>query len=127
MTNLNNQAVFQVLSEDQLAAIREREQKAEKGPWEPINGDRIAIRVRPGHVLFEARSSDSPHTYGTPYLGGMRTDEDIDFIAHSRQDVPALLSHIDAQAEQIAALKEKIIVLEGAYKSAKENERWMSF
>ena len=83
-----------VLSAARLAEIREREAAATKGPWragvvdkdrvfvpydgalEGPNGERVILRMN-AHFPFEA---------------------DAAFVAHAREDVPALLAHLDALA-----------------------------
>jgi predicted amidohydrolase YtcJ len=58
------------MTAEQLQAIRERADKATPGPWDIIlNGHNIKVE---------------------------RTPANIDFIAHARTDIPALLAALDA-------------------------------
>jgi len=74
------------MTKDRLATIREREEKASKGPWKKELGfcgaERIPFLVRPGFdgVQFGRRPND---------------DNDMEFAAHARQDVPDLLDEVE--------------------------------
>ena len=78
-----------------LAAIRERVEKATPGPWREdgpwwhdndeatvvitVDVDRAAVCIQPP---LHARR-------------GLASDADMEFIAHAREDIPALLAEID--------------------------------
>ena len=74
------------LSEQQLAEIRAREAAATKGPWRTEDDTKDLNRW----VLSE----DSTLAIGFGYVGN-RTQDDAAFIAHARQDVPALLAEVE--------------------------------
>lgn len=92
-----------MLSPSHLQAIREREQAATKGPWlsscrrspEPIQWDISALRIgNMGEVLF--RLVEGTET---------KNAHDLFFISQARTDIPALLAHLDEQAEEIGKLR----------------------
>ena len=64
------------MTKEELAEIRERINKATPGPWEQ-NQSNVAVK---GYTLF--------FTY-------MANRRDAVFIAHARQDVPALLDEVE--------------------------------
>lgn len=98
-----------LLTNDELAAIAEREAKATKGPWVNCDGKR-----KPGKSIFlHATACEEEDIYGGPSRYGPHRDYvcnclesspinneqallNTDFIAHARTDIPALLRHIAA-------------------------------
>lgn len=80
-----------------LQAIEARANAASPGPWEwwtsnswrRLKGDR-------GHVVepFTSRGDGHPNL--------VVSDEDMEFIAHARQDIPDLLDELRAAAQQAA-------------------------
>lgn len=70
-----------------IAAIRERAEAATGGPWRWPNRKHLLGK---GHRLnVPADSVLDTTTFGAP------AREDRDFIAHARQDIPALLAHVE--------------------------------
>lgn len=80
------------MTETELDAIRARCNTATPGPWEVINGSEFII-------------VDSDGTVACTYKGGQ--SDNGKFIAAARQDIPALLEHIDRLTrERDAAIKD---------------------
>lgn len=74
------------LTNEELAQIRERVEKATKGPWETsTSGD--GIKAGKYHIGVISK----PHYF--PY--GLGTKEDATFIAHAREDIPKLLAEVE--------------------------------
>ncbi|MBU8739775.1 hypothetical protein [Bacillus licheniformis] len=78
------------MTKDELEEIRQRSEKATEGPW------RIG-----------KQSPNGLNNIGT--IGGLLTaqttdEDDADFIANARQDIPALLDHIAELASDIARM-----------------------
>ena len=71
-----------MLTPDELAAMREREQAATPGPW-LVKGDELVPVV----VLRDPRCH-------FVRMGGVDLP-DMEFIAHAREDIPRLLARID--------------------------------
>lgn len=106
------------LSDEELSKITQRAEKATKGPWEWDDGHRQCSYLAGTLIMM-----------GDTYENG---EEDADFIAHSRTDIPALLSHIAAlkkEAEErydeaggesgwVIAAKEKAAYLKGLERAA---------
>ena len=72
-----------------IQAIREREQKATKGPWittKTPNSVSVASHSEHNRIYISLRDPVClPETF-------KRQKDDADFIAHSRQDIPDLLA-----------------------------------
>lgn len=91
------------LGDEELEAIRKRERLATAGPWTFTNWPSV-IRPRPPGLPADPQVSEYPvyaeqlHTIEThdPTLPD-HGDADAVFIASARQDIPALLAHIDYQ------------------------------
>ena len=86
------------LTPAELAEIREREQAATAGPWQT----RFIFRVVNTMRRFANR-------FSLMMQGNTGSDwSDAEFTAHAREDVPRLLATIEAQAGEIAELRELI-------------------
>lgn len=90
----------------ELEEIRDREAKATPGPWATTTYDglRIVASCDNGErdIAFPARYEACP-CEGNPCAAERRAN--ADFIAHARQDIPTLLSHISELEERIAFLE----------------------
>jgi len=76
-----------------LDTIRERADAATPGPWATAlevdhDGQYWVVTPPDGSVLFSVCK--------VGHKGEPKTEEDAEFIAHARTDIPALLAHIDA-------------------------------
>lgn len=78
-----------LLSADELAAIRMRADQATPGPWQ--HRDQGDIYVKGSTTTIAHRD-----------VGG--TDADADFIAAARTDIPRLLATVDTYHEIVAML-----------------------
>lgn len=69
-----------MLTKEELAANRERADKATPGPWiiDRVNG---VIWSADGRRVFE--------------IGGYEEPDDHEFFAHAREDIPRLLAEIE--------------------------------
>ncbi len=83
------------MTTEELLAAKARAEAASPGPWRS-DDDHRSIRNPFG---VDVVSSES----GTPY--GIRRDEDREFIAHAREDIPALLKELAKQYAQIVGLQ----------------------
>src|SRR5262245_39891016 len=96
------------MTEEQVKAIRARAAAASSGPWTTV-----------GNTLY----------FPGPYPGG-RAEQNVDwfafpgniptaeFIAHAREDIPALLDEVDRLSRQVQELA-------GALERADEALRWV--
>lgn len=73
-----------MLDDEELLAIRERCEKATGGPWKAFIEGR-------DHLC----GSNFIRTAGEDIEPVGATHDDIDFIAHARQDIPLLLAEIE--------------------------------
>lgn len=93
-------------------AIRQRVEKATKGPWRkatreeaawwygPVFTEDCVIVSKPEEMAVAATNDD-----------GILTDQEIanaEFIAHARQDVPALLAALEASEQRVKALEAQL-------------------
>lgn len=108
------------ITDEELAAIKERLEKATPGPWESTDGD-VWIDTR--ECVCCGRGSihgccGEPDVSGGQELLAQSNPTDADFIAHARTDIPALLSHIAFLTSQLASVRND--ALEEAAKIAEE-------
>lgn len=84
-------ATEQRLTPEKLEAIRKRAEAASEGPWE-LDGDDGGIW----------------NNGGFNYLGSARSfyDDDANFIAHSREDIPVLLAEVERLRKLMADIRE---------------------
>lgn len=89
--------------------IKEREIKATEGPWifNPRD-EEVAIANKDKGIVFDPNCD--------------MKDEDLDFIAHTREDIPYLRAEIERQKE---AMKKIVGALEGMDRISKESEKRM--
>lgn len=126
------------MTEDELAAIRERERAATPGPWVcggPVTAGSIARSVAQGvysglsSQIYEIGVQGDPVPPGIAVVNdffGMVTDiqtpakNNASFIAHSRTDVPALLRDLDQAHYMIHVMTTD----SGAFQAGQETERY---
>lgn len=91
--------VQQPMSDERLAEIRAREQAATVGPWAYTRWDDTFFMA-----TFGVRAAERVVAYAEHDRGPECADEDMDFIAAARQDVPDLLSEVERLRTRNAAL-----------------------
>ena len=85
------------MTPERLQAIRARCEQATPGPWS----------WAPGYVLVSARGDRIlvlDYTYGPRQL----TEADAEFVAHAREDVPALLEEVERLQAEVRALRRRL-------------------
>jgi hypothetical protein len=90
------------ITREELAAIRERAEKATPGPWRWSNA-----KVLNGKYDFVPQGSylaDTLIMFGDTYENG---EHDAEFIAHAREDIPRLLDEIERLQRVMAALDDE--------------------
>lgn len=99
------------MTEEQLQAIEARAAAATEGEWFANNNDGYSIwRIKaPGFIAIADVIGDSAET-----------DANAAFIAHAREDVPALVAEVRRLQEHIAGLKEILKRIHGRAKSLVE-------
>lgn len=85
------------LSKDQLDAIRARADAATSGPW--------STRTNSFHSIEDAFWGFDIEGPPNAERGQFARRADAEFIAHAREDIPALLAIIDAQSAEIDELR----------------------
>ena len=100
-----------MLTDDDLAAIREREQAATPGKWRADGG---TVRACGGY--------NHPIPLEGGYIDGAMLDDpqavaNAAFIAGCKTDIPALLAHIDALTVRVAELDRENEQLATAYRN----------
>ncbi|MFE4202085.1 hypothetical protein [Aneurinibacillus aneurinilyticus] len=88
-----------LLKPEELQEIAERERKATPGPWRYENGLWERGDRRPAVITY------FDYDNGEWFIhGDIASEEDAEFIATSRMDIPRLLAHIEAQQAQLSSL-----------------------
>ena len=109
-----------ILDDDAVAEIEARAQKATPGPWvyfgEPDDN------VFWGEIRSAAEDGSFAHITDTPELD--ERDNDMEFIAHARQDIPALCATVRALRELNKGLAEDNVNLTN--EAHKAHDRWQS-
>lgn len=91
---------------DELAAIRERVEAATPGPWAVPGANVFRVIAPEAEHHNPTQGRTSPYPWRVICDAGLWDMEaaDIDFIAHARTDVPALLAEVDRQRRIISML-----------------------
>ena len=90
-----------------LAAIRARAEAATEGPWEndyPEVGQHWS-RPEPWAKVVSTDVACMAYCYGGS-AQGIENEADAEFIAHAREDIPALLAEIDRLNATIQRVRE---------------------
>lgn len=104
----------EILTNEKIAEIRARADRATPGPWENPGMATIALTFDSECNIYPPDTMKSHgFQYGGPvavakYRGECDSNpdgSDADFIAHARTDIPALCDSHDAQAQRIAELE----------------------
>lgn len=85
-----------ILDEAAMEEIEAREAKASSGPWLVTDGqhiDQYAPHPEGNRLLSEGSYDSNYHMFG---------QDDVEFIAHARTDIPALCATVRALREQLA-------------------------
>ncbi|MFE1205681.1 hypothetical protein ACFW5V_28755 [Streptomyces sp. NPDC058762] len=118
----------QPLTEQQLAAIQARADAATPGPWGTYRGlnARYTVQARPRTTRNGMENDGDIATLPTD-----RTDADsyanARFLAHAREDVPALLAEIQRLTTERDAFADRVAELERPATEAHRNEIRSSF
>ena len=93
-----------MLTPEELKAIRERCEAARPGPWSvsSLGRDVLATHVTKGPRMMRVRRPIL-RTFSNPI-----NKSDVEFAAHARSDIPALLAHAKAQDAIIQQLRERL-------------------
>ena len=110
------------MTPEELAAIRARAEAATPGPWDGV----------PGRCILP---DDWNHRYTAHQviegcIYNPNAENDHAFIAHAREDIPALVAEVERLQAELAAARARIAALEnqldelgeGAYRAAAERD-----
>ena len=97
----------------QIAEIRARCEAATPGPWIVSNGrDKVCAKNVPAYadktarvVVADCMKENNGRRFEEDYAMAQR---DAEFIAHARQDIPALLDEVERLTEENKRLNRKI-------------------
>lgn len=94
-----------MITPEELAEIKKRCEAATEGPWLPYHGPGahwVTDSKPDGTHKFQNRICEYTYRYGED-----QNHKDVDFIAHSRTDIPKLLTELD----RLNALVEKAEII----------------
>lgn len=94
------------ITDSELAAMRERCDKATPGPWEVVKVKTLMFANNGSGLNIATTASNIP-VFKT-YIKGCDTEADLEFAARVRTDQPRCLDHIEAQDDEIARLKAEL-------------------
>lgn len=86
-----------MLTAEQLNAIKERAEKATAGPWEYVEFDNVIITLDDDYHFAMEVAEEVGHGFDGP------------FIAHAREDIPALIAEVEDQAKTIKSLRKELL------------------
>ena len=90
------------MKQEELQVIKDRYEKAASGPWE-FRDDNEGTEYRPFWVVSE-NNADSGEWLAEIHVG---SELDAEFIAHARQDVPALIEEVERLREALEFYADK--------------------
>jgi hypothetical protein len=104
------------LSEQQIAEIKARADKATPGPWGIGNKTTIGLGIENmggGAYNYDAELAEICPDFDRAFdLRGRNeeikvasAEDDAEFVAHARQDVPALLAEVERLKAELAQLR----------------------
>lgn len=97
------------MNAEQLSAIKERAAKAMPGPW--YRGESYE-QMYPGYYV----ASEANGLIVLAEEEGILRDEDVQFIAHAREDVPALVAEVERLQSIIIARDIEYRLWQGDYR-----------
>lgn len=85
------------MTEERLAEIRGREKAATQGPWKAGKDDftKNIIQAAKDRGTIIVQRRDDHNMFWNSYIPIEQTFADADFIAHAREDIPALLDEVE--------------------------------
>lgn len=90
------------MNHEQLNAIKQRTEKATPGPW-IVAPEKCGPE---GQGVYESDSFGCICEVGDPYpRGNNRPQENMEFIAHAREDVPTLVVEVERLRKELAQSK----------------------
>ncbi len=100
------------MTNDHLAAIEAREQKATPGPWlHDRYNEEYAEGCTETHWVSGPDGADGAPTVAHVYTDSCTAcwpnipNDDAEFIAHAREDIPALVAEVRAMKSEISDLQ----------------------
>jgi hypothetical protein len=93
------------MTEDELKAIRERADKATPGPWIDFIDTDGYLSVRDYTNIAICDFGDLEGTEGWDH-------DDAEFVAHARQDIPALVKEVERLQDRLHYANEAISAME---------------
>ena len=97
------------MTEERLAEIRGREKAATQGPWKAGKDDftKNIIQAAKDRGTIIVQRRDDHNMFWNSYIPIEQTFADADFIAHAREDIPALLDEVERLRTENEKLREE--------------------
>lgn len=96
------------LTDVELAAIRERVERATDGPWWPHKINLPGLRDEGDWII-----DSGPTFIASTQIDSERGERDAEFLAAARTDVPALLDEVGRMRAQVTSLTETVLATAG--------------
>lgn len=100
---------YTYLHELDLEAIKERVARATEGSWEVVKSDKKGVQIGTTWAHPQIKAAVAVVTTAKS-LKGVTTyikDDDAQFIAHARQDVPALIAEVERLRDKNSRLEDE--------------------
>ena len=78
------------LTDEELTQIKERAEKASEGPWDVDVPVDYCANCENGYEIVQSE------LFLAPIVAELKNREDAEFIAHAREDIPKLITEIEA-------------------------------
>lgn len=93
------------LTDEELTQIKERAEKATKGPWDVDVPVDYCTNCKNEYEIVQSE------LFLAPIVAELRNREDAEFIAHAREDIPKLLAEIESLKKENKRLLDELIWL----------------
>lgn len=104
---MSNMAKSEQMTPERLAAIKARADAATPGPWKTGEDDftKHTIYAAKDRATIIVQRRDDSDMFWNSIIPLKQTFSDAAFIAHAREDVPALLEEVERLRKQLDGLK----------------------
>ncbi|WP_140423012.1 hypothetical protein [Lysinibacillus boronitolerans] len=97
-----------MMNQEQLNAIKERVAKATLGPWKVVKSEETGVQIGTTWESGQLKNCVPVVTtaHGVEFVTIYINDNNSNFIAHAREDVPALVAEVERLHQALAKIME---------------------